>query len=85
MAIHLLFLMFPSMIGAVDIFRSNDPLPMQDAQLTLIWKTPGRILNPLAEPLTMQAGLGSSAINLNNIVIEGSFKPVSTNIAGTVN
>lgn len=57
--------MFPSMVGAVDIFRSNDPLPMQAAQLTLIWKTPGRILNPLAEPLTMQVGLGSSAINLN--------------------
>lgn len=60
MAIHaLLVLLLTSMAGAVDIFGSNSTLQRQGTQLTLIWETPHGTLNPLVEPLTIQAGRGA--------------------------
>lgn len=57
MAIHaLLVLLLTSVAGAVEVFGSNLPLVIQGTQLTLIWEAPQGTLNPLVDPLTMQAG-----------------------------
>ncbi|KFZ09000.1 hypothetical protein V501_05750 [Pseudogymnoascus sp. VKM F-4519 (FW-2642)] len=81
MAIHaLLFLLFTSMVGAVDVFGSDAALSKQATQLTLVWESPQGTLTPLVEPLTAQAGRGGSIRASTNI--QGSFKSVTTNGAG---
>ncbi|KFY37949.1 hypothetical protein V495_06848 [Pseudogymnoascus sp. VKM F-4514 (FW-929)] len=86
MAIHaLLVLLLTSVAGAVEIFGSNLPLVIQGTQLTLIWEAPQGTLNPLVDPLTMQAGRFASPRSNSNV--KGSFKSVTTNgaNAGSVN
>ena len=60
MAIHaLIVLLLTSIAGAVDIFGSNAALTKQATQLVLVWEAPQGTLNPLVEPLTVQAGKGT--------------------------
>jgi len=67
MASHaFLLLLLISLAGALDVFISNDPLPLQAEQLYLVSSHAGSVLlaRALVEPLTEQVGLGTDSVHL---------------------
>lgn len=60
-----LILFLISLAGALSVFSSNDQLPVQAAQMEMVFTATGTRLNAFVEPLTPEVGLGMSSVHID--------------------